>query len=222
MTAFFSVGHNSNYNRGFPWISEIVEGLHRGWHCDQCGVDEYYTEGDLRVRLESKKGTMWPDVLGCGHHPLFIVSGRVLEDWRRDGIGSFPARRLEFAPPLPIRLQDIDCPTYFWIDGDKLLGAKLDFDASGIVDNRFCPGCGTRADDICKTYERQHSAVWPFTFVPGTWNGANLFTTDLSSAAFFCTDKVVDCGRQHRHTNFRFIPVEEGHATSSKGLQYLR
>jgi len=53
------------------------------------------------------------------------------------------------------------------------------------------------------------------------WNGAQLFTTDLSPCVFFCTEAVVDCARKKKLTNFRFVPVEEGANPKSKGLDYM-
>jgi len=146
----------------------------------------------------------------------------VLEDWSNDQVGTFPAQPIELVAPLPKRLEGIEPPSYFWLDGERMLGAKMDFEASGFVDLRDCPVCGARSFDVGKTYDRQYEAVCPETFVPGTWNGANLFTTDLSRAAFFCTEKVVDCAARHRHTNFRFIPVEEGSSCASAGLKYMK
>ena len=96
----------------------------------------------------------------------------------------------------------------------------MDFEASGFVDVRFCAECGTRTDEISATFHRQHSGVWQYVFRRGTWNGSNVFTTDLSPCRFFCTEAVVDCARKYKLTNFRFIPVEEGANFKSKGLDY--
>lgn len=101
-----------------------------------------------------------------------------------------------------------------------MMGARVDFDASGFVSVRFCERCGTRNDDLRATYDRQHSGIWPMRFLEGTWNGADVFTTDLSPAAFFCTEKVVECARQNRHTNFAFVPAERA-ASSTEPIDYL-
>jgi hypothetical protein len=151
---------------------------------------------------------------------LFIVTKRVLDDWRDDGIGEFPISPLEILPPLPPLLMNLPMPEYFWLDGEQMPGARLDFEASGFVGTRFCPACGTRLSDIGATYDRQHSGTWPMALVEGSWSGANVFTTDLSPAAFFCTEKVLDCARKHRHTNFRFVPSNVA-ASPAKGLKYL-
>ena len=100
-------------------------------------------------------------------------------------------------------------------------GALMDFDASGFVDVRFCPECGTRTDDISATGTRRQSAPYPYAFRLGTWNGDHLFTTDLSPCAFFCTERVLECARKHRLTNFRFTAAEDGPQPGSKGIDYL-
>jgi hypothetical protein len=101
---------------------------------------------------------------------------------------------------------------YFWIDGAKLRGALIDFELSGFVGVKFCPECGTRTDDIEKTYDKQYAqgARFSYVFQGNSWNGLHLFTTDISNTKFFCTERFVACAQKHNFTNFRFIPIEEG------------
>jgi hypothetical protein len=179
-----------------------------------------YAYGSIEAFLDRQKGVKWPDALGCGHYPFFILSERVLDAFSKENIGDFPHHAVLIQQPLPKKLAGLVPPRYFWLDGQKMRGAALDFKASGFVGVRFCPECGTRTDDISATCDRQHSRVYPYVFRPGTWNGANLFTTDLSHCAFFCTEAVVECAQKHKLTNFRFIPTEDGASPSSKGLDY--
>ena len=87
----------------------------------------------------------------------------------------------------------------------------MDFDASGYVDVRFCAACGTRSDDIGATFDRQHADPPPATvFEHDDSLGFDLFTTDLSPMAFFCTDRVLRCASRNRLTNIEFCRVEEG------------
>lgn len=218
---FYSVSHNSFEGRGFPWAQEIVHGFTLLPPCPECGRSMRSIPGEITVGF-TDKGSKWPDVLGCGHVSLLIVSERVLEDWRRDGIGEFPNHEVHLDPPMPRRLRNVAPPGYFWIDGSQIQGARLDYDASGIVIKRFCPKCDARIDDIPATFARHYAGGWPIVFQEGTWNGASLFTTDTSPYQFYCTQDVVDCARRNRHTNFRFIPIEEGLNARSKGLPYLK
>ncbi len=221
-TAFFQISDNSIGARGVPWIQSVNEGLQDSSPCHVCGVAGQDPVGELRVTMDPKKGSQWPDVLGCGAYPLLVVSERVLEAWTKEGVGTFPAQRVMIGLPLPKRIADVEPPPYFWVDGERMRGAELDFDKSGFVGVQFCPGCGIRSEDDSATYRKQHARVWPYTFVPGSWNGANLFTTDLSPAAFFCTAAVVECAAKHGHANFRFVPVEQGTNPESKGIAYLK
>lgn len=222
MSHFFNIGHNSYNARGFPWIDKIIAGFTQLSDCPQCGASRHEPLGDIQVTLEATKGRQWPDVLGCGAHPFFIVSARVIEAWRVETIASVPVGgRVSFVPPLPEQLQSIEPPAYFWLDGEKMLGAKMAFNASGFLGMRVCPMCGRHIYDVGATYDRQRAGVCPYVFVEGTWDGMNLFTTDLSPAMFFCTEAVMECARKHRHTNFRFTPVEAGNASWSRGIDYL-
>lgn len=218
---FFSVRHNSFHKSGFPWINNIVSRLRHQETCKLCGSMRTRATGDICVTLSPKKGTKWPDVLGTGDIPMFIVSERVLEAWRREGIGEYPHYRVEILKPFPRTIKDLPPPNYYWIDGDKMCAALLDFKASGFVRVKFCSECGTRSDDISATHHRQHSKIWPYVFKPESWTGTNLFTTDLSPAYFFCTEAVLGCARKYKLTNIRFIPIEEGSGIGSKGIKYM-
>ncbi len=118
MTYFFTVRNNSNEKRGFPWIMSIVTGKTGLPDCPECGESPGSRFGDLLVALERDKGVKWPDVIGCGAEPLLIVSERVLADWRSEKVGEFPVGgRVSLAPPFPARLQEVEPPKYFWLDG---------------------------------------------------------------------------------------------------------
>ncbi len=222
MPKFFRVSHNSFFTRGFPWITTLVEGLDEIYYCKTEDRAIQEPVGDLVALLERSKGIKWPDVLGCGDYPLFIVRERTVECWAKERVGTFPAHRVRFASPWPKRLMGTAPPAYFWINGAKLKGALMDFEASGFVDVSFCPECGTREDNAEKTFDRQHAeGGCPLVFRENTWTGSNLFTTDLSEAAFFCTEALVECARKYKLTNFEFIPVEEGAYAWNKRIKYM-
>ncbi|AQT68261.1 hypothetical protein STSP2_01417 [Anaerohalosphaera lusitana] len=220
MKNFYSISHNSFDTRGFPWGEEVLTEIPKR-ECLRCGGIRFTLEADIDLLLERCKGSKWPDVLGLGMS-YFTVSGRVLEDWKREGIGEFPVHRVRIAKPYPKKLEDTAPPNYHWIDGRKMVGAKLDYEASGFVNHKFCDTCGRLLYDDSGTYKKRFQEYCPYVFVPGSWEGADLFTTDYSHLAFFCTEKVLDCARKHQHTNFRFTPIEEGIATNSKGVQYMK
>lgn len=217
------VSHNSFSKRGFPWLPRLGKGFREFYRCRLCASPRslMYAAGPVEGFCDRKKGVKWPDILGCGHYPFFILSERAISAFSAEGIGELPHHAVLVQPPLPKKVAALPVPRYFWIDGKKMRGALLDFEESGFVGVQFCAECGTRTDDISATYDRQHSRVYPYAFRSGTWNGANLFTTDLSHCSFFCTEAVLDCARKHKLTNFRFIPVEEGAYSGSTGLDYM-
>jgi hypothetical protein len=221
MPQFFTVSDNSIDKLGYPWIYGLEKGLPDPMPCRRCGAVLGDPTGVLEGALEPRKGSRWPDVTGCGEYPLLIFSVRVVTAWEKERLGRLPRHRVKLLRPFPKRLEHTRPPHYYWARGDKLKGALLDFKGSGFIGVKFCPKCGVRSDNIEKTYDRQHSAIWPLVFRKGTWTGLNLFTTDLSPTAFFCTEKLVECAAKHKLTNFRFVPVEEGDGSESRGVEYL-
>jgi hypothetical protein len=118
---------------------------------------------------------------------------------------------VEFVEPNESGLSLDDAPRYFWIEGKRHFAAKMDFEGSGFVDVRFCGECGNRTDNISLTHRRQHADPPPPTiFDYAESSGFDLFTSDLSPTAFFCTNRVFDCARRHKLTNLAFCPVEQG------------
>ena len=202
---FYSVTHNSFGTRGYPWVMEVDGSYRLISHCSTCDRDIRYADSGIGLILENKKGTKWPDVLGCGYHPFLIVSDRVVSSWHKEGIGPFPISRAIVRSPLPKKLVGSIPPMYFWVDGKKMYDVKVDYEASGFVDVKFCLECGTRTDDIELTYDRQNSSEYPgIVFRDGTWGGEDLFASDISHAQFFCTETVLEIAK---NTNLRILDL---------------
>ena len=217
---FYSISHNSFDGVYIPWIQSVVHGLFEREQCTVCGITPNEPDGDLDVRLEGKETRSWPDALGCGAYPLLVVSDRSLSAWRDDGIEAYVGGSINVVGPMPIGLSSTTMPAYQWIDGRRHRAATLDFEASGYIGVRFCPKCGNRTHNIRETYKRQQSGAWPYQLRERSWSGKDLFTTDLSPTAFFCTRKVVDSIARAQLTNFRLVPLEEG--ADGEPLDYLR
>jgi len=113
--------------------------------------------------------------------------------------------------PAAAGLSPADAPSYFWIDGERHLAGRMDFEASGYVDVRFCPECGTWSDDIERTYDRRHAEPPPPVVIDyDIDSGLKLFATDLAPTMFFCTERVLACAREHGLINLAFRPSERG------------
>jgi hypothetical protein len=211
MTRFYDISHNTAYKRGMPEIQEIVGGLVNRGPCPTCGVGRRRPTGNVQVRLGKTRARMWPDLLACGDYPCFVMSDRFVAAMHECGLQLRIGGRVEFVGPNVSGLSLEGAPEYFWADGNHSQAAKMDFDASGYVDVRFCPDCGVRSNDISLTYDRQHADPAPGQiFDYDDSSGLDLFTTDLAPTAFFCTSRVYDCARKHKLINIAFRPTEQG------------
>ena len=211
MTKFYDIKDNTSYKRGMPEIEEIVAGLEDRGPCPACGVGRRRPTGDLQVRLGKTRARLWPDLLACGDYPCFVISDRFATAMQDCGLQLRIGGRVEFVGPNETGLSLVDAPGYFWVDGNQSRAGKMDFEASGYVDVQFCPHCGVRSNDISRTYDRQHADPAPGqVFDYDESSGLDLFTTDLSPTAFFCTSRVYDCARKHRLVNIAFRPTEQG------------
>lgn len=211
MTQFYSICNNTAYQRGMPEIQDIVAGIDDHGACPACGSGRRKPVGDLRVRLGRTRARRWPDLLACGDYPCFVASDRFLAAMRESGINVTLGGRVDFVEPNKSGLSFDDAPQYYWVDGERCRAAKMDFEASGYVDVRFCPECGVRSNDISRTYDRRHAEPPPGeVFAYDEASGLDLFTTDLAPTVFFCTDRVFECAKKHRFINIAFYPVEKG------------
>lgn len=211
MTKFYDISHNTAYERGMPEIQKIVVGMVDDGPCPTCGVSRRRPSGDLKVWLGKTRARLWPDLLACGDYPCFVISEKFLHAMQDCGIQIVLGGRVEFVGPNVSGLPLDDAPQYYWVDGSRSRAGKMDFEASGYVDVRFCPDCGVRSDDISQTYRRQHATPPPGqVFEYDESSGLDLFTTDLAPTAFFCTDRVVQCVKQHKLRNVAIRPVEQG------------
>ena len=207
MTSYYHIEDRTLFARGMPWIAEFTEGEVRGDECAVCGGIPFWAAGDMRALLEPKRGTQWPDLIGCGAVVvgLFVASGRFVAALRQEGVRVELGGRVEFAEPGPKRLSLADAPDYHWVDGERLAAARFDFEASGYVGVEHCAACGRRLD-ISTPSVRDHPVVIDYD----ASSGLDLFTTDMNPRAFFCTERVLGCARKHRLTNVAFRPLEEG------------
>jgi hypothetical protein len=211
MMKFYDISHNTAFNLGMPEIEEIVEGLSDYGSCPTCGGSRLYPAGDIRVRLGKTRAKMWPDAIACGEYPCFVISEHFARAIRECRIQLELGGKVEFVNPIASGLPIDDAPTYYWIDGKQHFGGRMDFETSGYVDVQFCEECGNRTDNISLTYDRQHTnPPPPIVFDYDYDSGLDLFTTDLSPTAFFCTDRLLNCAKQHKLTNLSFCAVEDG------------
>lgn len=208
MTTFYAIEDRTLYARGMPWIAEFTQGVVRGRECAVCGGLVHRAEGDMRALLERKRGTQWPDVIGCGHlYGTLVASSRFVEALRSESVRVELGGRVEFDEPGPRRLSLADAPEYHWVDGERHLAARYDFAASGYQGVEHCASCGRLTQST--EPPRDHPVVVDYD----ASSGLDLFTTDLNPRAFFCTERVLECARKHGLTNVAIRPLAEGRWT---------
>lgn len=207
----YSITHDTATVRRVPEIRKILSGLDDPGPCPQCMRNARAPFGDLRVTVSTARGRFWPDAIGCGDYPCFVVSSRFVSATRQAGIRIEVGGRVTFVGADARGLSVRDAPPYGWLDGARLRAGSMRFEESGYVAVRFCSSCGSRSDDISATYARQHGATpLPTVIDYDAKSGIDLFTTDLAPTAFFCTDRVFECARIHRLTNLCFRRLEDG------------
>ena len=208
MRRFYRIQDRTLFARGMPWITEFTAGVARVNGCGICrSGDRFRAGGDMRARLDPKRGTQWPDLIGSGARVgAFVASDRFVKALRAEGVRVRLGGRIDFDEPAPKRLSLLEAPDYHWVDGESHRAARMDFEASGYVGVERCAACGRWWEDIKASRPRD----FPVVFDYDASSGEDLFTTDMSPLVFYCTHRVLECAKDNRLTNVAFGPVEEG------------
>ena len=140
MTQFYDISHNTAYSKGMPEIEEISEGRIDLGKCPECSGFRLYPSGGLRVRLGNDHATMWPDVIGCGSYPCFVVSARFVRAMEKNGIRHILGGTVDFVEPVENGLLLEDALQYFSIDGERHFAAKMDFSDLHVFPYSIRPG----------------------------------------------------------------------------------
>jgi hypothetical protein len=192
---FFQFHSNVAYRSRFVWAYSLTPRLDTIWQrCDVCNIGhvfpDWYPEIPLAATVDKKR--KYPDILGCGAWPLRIVSQAVLDDWTAVGVKGYETF------PLEVRGEAgsprLDAPAYYHL---KITGrCELDTDAMGIKILFRCPKC--RYKNV--------EPIWPVDPIikRDTWDGSDLFSSDLFPMQTFCTEAVRALTNKNRRTNFRF------------------
>jgi hypothetical protein len=210
---FYTLSDNSFRVRGAPWFLSGFADRRVVSRCPACKHEVTEPKETIRLDPKPENGTFWPDAIGCSAGFLGLyVSARVkigLDDEQVKYGRAFPAQVMT---PFPKKIREHP-PTYYHLTG--VLGVQVDFEASGYSVRSIC--------DQCKHVEkRPGTPSLKFQFVDGTWTGSDIFYTDLSRAAMFCTGRILELARKYKWTNFQFIPIAEGQNLDFKAIEYLK
>jgi hypothetical protein len=211
---FYDLAHNSNYTRGWTWAASLLPRLSSvGRRCNACGRGPFFAGGypSLPLGIGVEGGTKYPDVLGCGSYPLLIVSQAMVDDWRGGGVTGYELFPVTVVAAKGPRIREQGPPPYYHV---RVTGrCRLDLKAMGMRVTSTCRACGSReyvpvVARGCVIDER-------------TWDGSDLFVSDLSPAITFCTQKVYDLASLNRRTNVRLVPPERCGDPGYRGMDYL-
>lgn len=194
---FFELSENSAFEK--QWIYAALEHPRSQvftWQCVSCGRAASYSSGSLNVTVEN--GSAFPDRLGTGFYPLFIVSEAVVRIFTVERIGGFRAFPVGIENILESDLKLKDAPSYYRLEVDG--ECKIDLVESGYIVENVCIRCGE------VTLGRPPARR--FEIIAGSWSGHDLFRDcRLFPRVIFCTRRLVEIISLHRFTNFRANPM---------------
>lgn len=209
MSNLYSVTHNTFGSRGWTFAPNIIprsEMVDR--YCKTCGSMERYPSREYDLDLEN--GSKYPDYLGCGAYPFFIVSEKVIQDWESENITGFSYFEVGIRSIKSKKLQGIEPPKYFNVVVNS--SCELDFTQMGVKIIDQCKEC--HKIELSKpTWELDLLAV-----KDGSWDGSDLFTAKHFPRKILCSEKVLDVARRYKHTNCIIISVKDAWNSSSKNL----
>lgn len=204
---FFSL--TSRADDGCVKLSGIDAEAWKVVECPFCHACAKKPEGLVTVTVTTKHGSHWPDI-SQGAVQGLCISKRVKDALDVAGYGYGATVSIKVVPPFPRALVDPP-PEYFMMLGD--VGAAFDFEKAGMAVKRRCPNCGK--------VEREAKTPLQEDFVKNTWNGMDIFVTDLSPFSFYCTERIVELARKNRWAGFHFVPLEQAHDYTHPGIAYL-
>lgn len=189
--------------------------LHKAERCTVCGRDKIgRDEGTAYMYLE--KGTFWSDCIGNGATNHLILSERVIETWHKEGIQGFDAQPVVIAESKSKKLKIAEAPRYYYIN----ISGRMSIDLQASRDARV---------DVCQhCFQSENRAPHPMVkYVPRekTWDGSDIFGIQNIRSGWgrFCSLRIIELAREHRWTNFRFIPMDAliRHTIPWRGVDYL-
>ena len=209
----YEVGDSTSRNPRYAWAGSADPRAVMESRCEACQTlwIEPADTIDIEIDPTLPGGRVWPDVLGIGSGYFGLyVSEAIKNDWDEEGIDygrCFPA----VVKKYPRRLKEPP-PTYYAVLAHS--GAVIDPEASEWIVKRYCEKCHLHSLDAKSNLNK-------YVFVPGSWDGSDLFHPFGEPHRFFCTQRVVDIASDRRRTNFRFIDIEEDYETAYAGIPYL-
>lgn len=211
MDKFFHMRDNTIMSKGWTRATKIYpESEIIQKNCLECGSVGSYPKGEFKVDIEG--GTKYPDILLCGEYPLLIVSERVVDDWKKDRVKGFDYYRVEINKIFSKRLTAEEAPIYYHIVVNGR--CELDLGKMDLNIKHKCKTCGH------VTFDKPTWQANKFVIKESTWDGSDLFVSEIFPRIVICTEKVIVNACRNKHTNFLFHLVEDARKTDAPKIEY--
>lgn len=171
--------------------------------CDVCNKGRLYPGRYPERALDARvaDGISYPDILGCGSYPFFIISEVTLLLLKHYGVESFQSFPMNVIQATGSTIKTITPPQYHHLQ--IAVGCEVDFPAMGASVLEHCPKCFfTRFDSPYNfSYDR------PFVVKESSLRGYDLFISEFLPCIPICTSRLRDIVEQSYGTNFKFIKI---------------
>jgi len=176
-----------------PRLATIIK------NCDLCHRGSLYPGRypERALDAEVEDGTSYPDILGCGSYPFFILSEAMLLHLESCGIESFQSFPLNITRATGSAIKTVNPPQYYHL---KLaVGCELDFPKMGVSVVEHCSKCYYTRVDPSSGFD---------TVVKGkSLHGYDLFISEFFPCKAICTSRFKDIVEQNHGTNFEFTAI---------------
>ena len=196
----FMLTNNTLRSRGWAYAPSIYPRSElAGIDCDVCGANGTYPNKEFDIDLEL--GVKFPDILMCGAWAFLIVSQKVINDWKNNDVTGFEYYRVGINKIKSKKLRDKTPPQYYHV---VITGrCELDMEEMGVTIKERCPKCSKLF------FNKDPWEIDRLVIKESSWSGDDLFISELFPGVNLCTDKVIITACKNKHTNFRFIRLED-------------
>lgn len=207
---FYGLTDNTIDSRGWAYaVSVIPKSELVDINCTKCGTRSSYPSAEFDVIVEG--GSKYPDILQCGAYPFLIVSEAVVNDWEANGITSYKKYKVNVAGVNYSKLKEVIPPQYYHITVNGR--CDIDLKKMGITITKHCE---------CGKIEFEPVIGFGFVIKSESWDGSDLFVSELFPRVYFCTEKILHLAGKNKRTNFLFQLPEDLDNWGVKGIDYIK
>lgn len=196
----YSITDNTIEETQWTWAIEALPRLAAiSERCDVCHRGRLYPGlyPERALDAEVEDGTSYPDILGCGSYPFFIISEATLLNLKHYGVESFQSFPLNITKATGPTIEAVTPPQYYHLKIS--VGCELDLHAMGISVLEHCSKC----------YFTKVDPSYDFDLVvkEKSLRGYDLFISEFFPCVTICTSRFKEIVEQSRGTNFGFTEI---------------